>query len=192
MKYYLNSKLNIYTTRILILLRKTIYTNDFAYPITELNMSTDNSTFFNILVAIDGSEKSMKATEYAIDNIAINQKANVQMIVVTVIELNLSIFLTAPAFGLEEHEGKRKQAKEWLNNIEKLIQRKDKNIKFKLDILEDPTLKVSSIIINYAESENVDLIVVGNRGRRGFKRMLLGSVASDIVTYAHCPVLVVK
>lgn len=192
MKYYLNSKLNIYTTRILILLRKTIYTNDFAYPITELNMSTDNSTFFNILVAIDGSEKSMKGAEYAINNIAINQKANVQMIVVTVIELNLSIFLTAPAFGLEEHEGKRKQAKEWLNNIEKLIQRKDKNIKFKLDILEDPTLKVSSIIINYAESENVDLIVVGNRGRRGFKRMLLGSVASDIVTYAHCPVLVVK
>ena len=114
------------------------------------------------------------------------------MIVVTVIELNLSIFLTAPAFGLEEHEGKRKQAKEWLNNIEKLIQRKDKNIKFKSDILEDPTLKVSSIIINYAESENVDLIVVGNRGRKSFKRMLLGSVASDIVTYAHCPVLVVK
>jgi nucleotide-binding universal stress UspA family protein len=73
-----------------------------------------------------------------------------------------------------------------------MIQRKDKNIKFKSDILEDPTLKVSSIIINHAENENVDLIVVGNRGRTGFKRLLLGSVASDIVTYAHCPVLVVK
>jgi nucleotide-binding universal stress UspA family protein len=73
-----------------------------------------------------------------------------------------------------------------------VIQRKDKNIKFKSDILEDPTLKVSSIIIKHAENENVDLIVVGNRGRTGFKRMLLGSVASDIVTYAHCPVLVVK
>jgi nucleotide-binding universal stress UspA family protein len=73
-----------------------------------------------------------------------------------------------------------------------MIQRKDINIKFKSDILEDPTLKVSSIIINHAENENVDLIVVGNRGRTGFKRLLLGSVASDIVTYAHCPVLVVK
>jgi nucleotide-binding universal stress UspA family protein len=169
-----------------------IYINDFSYPITALNMSIDNGTFFKILVAIDGSENSMKATEYAIENIAINQKANVQLIVVTVIELNLSTFLTAPTFGLEEHEGKRKQAKEWLSTIEKLIQHKDKNIKFKSDILEDPTLKVSSIIINHAESENVDLIVVGNRGRKGFKRMLLGSVASDIVTYAHCPVLVVK
>ena len=155
-------------------------------------MSIDNDTFFKILVAIDGSENSMKATEYAIENIAINQKANVQLIGVTVIELNLSTFLTTPTFGLEEHEGKRKQAKEWLSNIEKVIQRKDKNIKFKSDILEDPTLKVSSIIIKHAENENVDLIVVGNRGRTGFKRLLLGSVASDIVTYAHCPVLVVK
>ena len=155
-------------------------------------MSTDNSTFFKILIAIDGSEKSMKAAEYAIDNIAINQKTNVQLIVVTVIELNLSTFLTAPTFKLEEHEGKRKQAKEWLSNIEKLIQQKDENIKFTSYILDDPTLKVSSIIINHAESENINLIVVGNRGRRGFKRMLLGSVASDIVTYAHCPVLVVK
>jgi nucleotide-binding universal stress UspA family protein len=76
--------------------------------------------------------------------------------------------------------------------LKKLIQQKDENIKVKSYILDDPTLKVSSIIINHAESENVNLIVVGNRGKRGFKRMLLGSVASDIVTYAHCPVLVVK
>ena len=158
-------------------------------------MSTDTNTFFKILIAIDGSEKSMKAAEYAIDNIAINQKANVQLIAVTVIELvklNLSTFIAAPTFGLEDLEGKRKQAKEWLSNIENLIQQKDKNIEFKSYVLEDPTLRVSSIIINHAESENVNLIVVGNRGRKGFKRMLLGSVASDIVTYAHCPVLVVK
>ncbi|HEX6647014.1 MAG TPA: universal stress protein [Nitrososphaeraceae archaeon] len=157
-------------------------------------MSTSKSTFFKILVAIDGSDKAMKAAEYAID-IAINQKTNVQLIAVTVIELlklNLSTFVAAPTFGLEDLEGKRKQAKEWLRNIEKLIQQKGKNIEFKSYILEDPTLRVSSLIINHAESENVNLIVVGNRGRKGFKRMLLGSVASDIVTYAHCPVLVVK
>jgi len=112
--------------------------------------------------------------------------------VIELTKLNISTFIAAPTYGLEDLEKKRKQAQEWLSNIEKLIQHKDKNIKFKSDILEDPTLKVSSIIINYAESENVNLIVVGNRGRHGFKRMLLGSVASDIVTYAHCPVLVVK
>jgi len=158
-------------------------------------MSNSNNKFFKILVAIDGSEESIKASKYVIDNITFNQRANLQFIAVTVIELtklNISTFIAAPTYGLEDLEKKRKQAQEWLSNIEKLIQHKDKNIKFKSDILEDPTLKVSSIIINYAESENVNLIVVGNRGRHGFKRMLLGSVASDIVTYAHCPVLVVK
>jgi len=53
-------------------------------------------------------------------------------------------------------------------------------------------MKASGIIINYAENMNVELIVVGTRGRSGFKRLFLGSVASDVVTYAHCPVLVVK
>ena len=176
------------------MLRITINTNAFKLPLTEFNMFTNSSTFFKILVAIDGSEKSIKAVEYAIE-LANNEKPSVQLIAVTVIELgklNLSTFLAAPTFGLKELEEKKKQAKEWLSNTEKLIQHKGKNIEFKSCILEDPTLRVSSLIINHAEHENVNLIIVGNRGNKGFKRMLLGSVASDIVTYAHCPVLVVK
>ncbi len=46
--------------------------------------------------------------------------------------------------------------------------------------------------MDFAEENNIDLIVIGTRGRSGFKRLLLGSVASRVVTYAHCPVLVVK
>ena len=33
---------------------------------------------------------------------------------------------------------------------------------------------------------------VGTRERSGFKKLLLGSIASSVVTYAHCPVMVVK
>jgi nucleotide-binding universal stress UspA family protein len=47
-------------------------------------------------------------------------------------------------------------------------------------------------IIDYAEAQNVDLIVVGTRGKSGFRKLLLGSVASNVATYAHCPVLVPK
>lgn len=47
-------------------------------------------------------------------------------------------------------------------------------------------------IVKYAEEKEIDLIVVGTRGRTGIKKILLGSVASGVVTYAHCPVIVVK
>jgi nucleotide-binding universal stress UspA family protein len=156
--------------------------------------NNNNRTFFKILLAIDGSDQSIKAVNYAIDT-TIYQKSNVQVIAITVIELaklNLSTFIAAPTYGLEDLKEKRKQANEWLSGIEKLVKDKDKTIEFKSDILENPTLKISSLIIDYAENENVNLIVVGNRGRHGFKRLLLGSVASDIVTFSHCPVLVVK
>ena len=49
-----------------------------------------------------------------------------------------------------------------------------------------------SSMLDYAEEQNINLIVVGTRGRSGIKKMLLGSIASVLVTYASCPVLVVK
>jgi nucleotide-binding universal stress UspA family protein len=36
------------------------------------------------------------------------------------------------------------------------------------------------------------MIVIGSRGMTGFKKLWLGSVAGGVVTYSHCPVLVVK
>jgi nucleotide-binding universal stress UspA family protein len=47
-------------------------------------------------------------------------------------------------------------------------------------------------IIHYVGKESIDLIVIGTRGRSGFKKLLLGSTASDVVTYANCPILVTK
>jgi nucleotide-binding universal stress UspA family protein len=49
-----------------------------------------------------------------------------------------------------------------------------------------------STMLDYAEEQNINLIVVGTRGRSCIKKMLLGSVASGLVTYASCPVLAVK
>lgn len=47
-------------------------------------------------------------------------------------------------------------------------------------------------IVGFAHYEEVDLIVVGTRGRSGIKKMLLGSIASGIVSYANCPVFMAK
>jgi nucleotide-binding universal stress UspA family protein len=166
-------------------------------------MSNTQTKVSKILVAIDGSEMSMRAAAYAIDiaNIKGKEEKNVQLIGLTVIDLtNLSYSFFATASGYyeaEKLEEKRKEAQQLLDKVEKLAVKENNtnnnvNIQFKSEIIEDPISRVGSAIVDYAERENVDLIVIGTRGRTGFKKMLLGSVASDVVTYAHCPVLVVK
>jgi nucleotide-binding universal stress UspA family protein len=47
-------------------------------------------------------------------------------------------------------------------------------------------------LLDAARSEHADLIVVGSHGRTGVKKLLLGSVASHVVTHAPCSVLVVR
>jgi nucleotide-binding universal stress UspA family protein len=58
-------------------------------------------------------------------------------------------------------------------------------------IVEEST-SVEAAIVDNAEREDVNLIVIGTRGRTGFKKLLLGSVALGVITYSHCPVMVVK
>ena len=47
-------------------------------------------------------------------------------------------------------------------------------------------------ILDYAKRQEADIIIMGSHGRRGLKRMILGSVAEHVVRRAPCPVLVVK
>ena len=126
--------------------------------------------FSKILVAVDGSETSINAAGYAI---AMAKKDNAQLIVLTVIV----------------KENDKVEAQQWFDKIGKKAQ--ENNIQLKTEIIDIP-MSVEGAILNYAESENVDLIVIGTRGRSGITKMLLGSVASGAVTYAHYPVLVMK
>lgn len=47
-------------------------------------------------------------------------------------------------------------------------------------------------IAEFAKAGGYDLIVIGSHGRTGLSRMLLGSVAENVVRHASCPVLVVR
>ena len=49
-----------------------------------------------------------------------------------------------------------------------------------------------SVILDHAETADVDLIVIASHGRTGLERMLLGSVAERVVRRAPCPVFIVK
>lgn len=76
--------------------------------------------------------------------------------------------------------------------LDALKEAEDTKIRFRSEILEDPFSKVEKVIVEFAEKENVDLIVMGSRGRSGFRRSLLGSVALVVLSYARCPVLIVR
>ena len=159
--------------------------------------------FTKILVAIDGSETSMRAAEYAIN---LSKRQNQQekqeeiaaeLVGLTIIDLtklpDSFLATTSGYYGVMELEEKRKEAQQWLDKVKTLAKEQNYNIRnFKSEIIEDISSRVGYAIVNYAENQNIDLIVIGTRGRTGLRKMLLGSVASDVVTYAHCPVLVIR
>ena len=78
------------------------------------------------------------------------------------------------------------EAQKWLKDI-----RKNRDIEIVTEVIIAEESIVSEII-EFAEREKIDLIIMGTRGRTGFKKILLGSVASGVVNSAHCPVLVIR
>jgi len=47
-------------------------------------------------------------------------------------------------------------------------------------------------IVEAAEAEGADLVIVGTRGRNRVERFVLGSVSDHVVRHAPCPVLIVR
>ena len=156
-------------------------------------MADKNKNFSKILVPIDLSHPSMDALEYAIE---IAKKNKSQIIVLYVIDFYkypylLSSTVLAPTFGMEKYLEEKKEVEKRMDDIKvKYDQNTENNGNIvKTEIIEG-TKSVAATIVEYAESEHVDLIVIGSRGKTGFKKMLIGSVSLDVVKYAHCSVLV--
>ncbi|RDD61027.1 universal stress protein [Ferruginivarius sediminum] len=51
---------------------------------------------------------------------------------------------------------------------------------------------IPAAVIDYAEKNDIDHIVAGSTGRTGVARLLVGSVAQEIVAKAHCPVTIIR
>ena len=165
--------------------------------------------FSKILVAIDGSGRSMDAVDYAI---AIAQKNDAELTALYVLSSPTRDDYTSdmPEDQIPETvknivQNAKKESQPWFNEITQKVRaaaatatvKEDTKkttssiIQLKTEVIVSP-ISVTGNIVEYAERENIDLIVIGTRGRSAFKRLLLGSTASGVVTHAHCPVMVVK
>jgi nucleotide-binding universal stress UspA family protein len=148
----------------------------------------------NLLVPLDGSPTSMEAADYAIMLSTLHHTQIILLHVVNVAEYysSLQFFeVKQPIESKEIIEEAKKEANKWFNSVKKKIDEK-LGTQTKIEthiIISQSTVKS---ILDFAEEKNVDLIVVGTRGRSGIKKLLLGSTASGIVTYSSCPVIVVK
>ncbi len=146
-----------------------------------------NAKISNIVVAIDGSDSSRKAADYAV-SLAKEKDAKVSAVVV--VTIHRSDALRGSAETLHKIVNKQVNiAGGWLNSVKEDADKN--NVKFESRVIKTTT-SVPEEIIEYAKDKKSDLIVMGTRGRTGFKKMLLGSVASAVVTHAGCPVMVVR
>ncbi len=159
-------------------------------------LESSSKKFNKILICIDGSKESFDAADYGI-NLA--KLSNSRMVVMHVLPQEIRYAYNdidtikpnipaTPIKGIVELSKQEVQLK-WFNKILERAKKSDVNIETDIIVA---TKSVSSEIVDYADKFNADLIIVGTRGRSGFKRMLLGSVASEVVKYAGCPVLIIK
>jgi nucleotide-binding universal stress UspA family protein len=121
-----------------------------------------------ILVGIDGSEHSKRALTEALE---VSKKFSAFVKVINV-------------YG----QGMDKEAKKVLEEAEQYL--KKEKIEHSLESI--PGSNPSRALITVAKHENFDLIVVGSRGLGSLTSFLLGSVSKQVVSKAHCDVLVVK
>lgn len=139
----------------------------------------------HIMVPYDKSESAIRAFEYAMD---LAGKYNANISIVTCISIQIP---TDPYFGTAYIETTRLLKEDALKSTQSLEPKlKELKIQYKIDVLE--VVSITDTLTSYAESHNVDLIVMGSRGLGGFKRLLLGSVASGVSQHSKCPVLIVK
>jgi nucleotide-binding universal stress UspA family protein len=133
-----------------------------------------------ILLATDGSENTTQATQAAV-NIVRRRGSEIHLIHVW------HDVHTPHAHAFVKSE-LRRQGREILDKEVKRIQEQGGTVT-RSHLREGRTFEE---VIELGDELEADLLVVGSRGHRGLRRMLVGSHSEDIVHHAHRPVLVVR
>ena len=148
---------------------------------------TDNSSF-TIVVGFDGSKDSQSALSWAVEEA---RQRNGQLRLVTVWNRpSLAWFpdMLETAAGEIAGEGDSPQKIAGVLQAKALKFSADEGVAASGEIVHSKS--PASAILHAAQE--ADLIIVGSRGHGGFLGLQLGSVSTQIINHAPCPVLVVR
>ncbi len=134
-----------------------------------------------ILVALDDSEYAFKALRKAID---FAKKENAELTIYSA----YSDLLAVEGLSLQLRESLAQQAEEIVERGKAIAQKADVVAK----TVTESGSSAADNIVRYAERNNMEMIVMGHKSRTGLERLLVGSVAVKVVTYAPCSVLVIR
>lgn len=139
-----------------------------------------------IVVPTDFSERSLVALDYAV---GLADKYDAKLKIVFVNEPGLKISDMAWV-GVDKRAMDDDKIKESRRNIEDIVLKR-----IPTEVAADAKIihgEAVERIIEYSKDVNADLIVMATHGRTGVSKVLLGSVAEQVVRKAPCPVLTLK
>ena len=133
-----------------------------------------------ILVAVDGSQHAEQAVEQAI---SLGGVCSSELYALSVAEVIPEYLAEAPQL----FERKQQEARE----IAEKACEKIKGAGLACETLTHFSDQPAEAILKEAKDKEIDLIVMGTRGRSLLARLLLGSVAQRVIAHAPCPVMVI-
>ncbi len=144
--------------------------------------------FKSIVVGTDGSETASQAVHQAVD-LASAVGAKLELV---------SAYEPVPAQRLREERKQAPEDLQWAINPREDV---DATLEVAASIAREAGVSVNvyprqgdpaDAILDVAEEQGADLIVVGNKGMTGAKRFLLGSVPNKVSHHAPCSVLIIR
>ena len=149
-----------------------------------------------ILVALDGSEPSQRALDYAVD---FAEKGGAELTLLAVVPRVMLPIFPDEGFGAtpiaaakdfcQYQERMRTVYQNVLTEAEAKVRREHPDVKVTTRLEEG---RPSATIVATAEDEGIDLIVIGSRGIGGITGWILGSTSRRVVDSCTKPILIVK
>lgn len=149
-----------------------------------------------ILVALDGSDASNHALEHSI---AIAKKFNAELVLLAVVQRVMIPIFPDEGFGatplsaardMAQYQEKMKSVYEHvLNEAKAKLAKEAPDIVYEVMLREG---RPSATIVEVAEKDGVDVIVMGSRGIGGYTGWILGSTSRRVVDSCTKPILIVK